>query len=336
MKFAVASLAVLLVCGCATKPSAPVQIPAPEIAVPVDHSGLSSLATDELLSKYADHLKEMAHLMSETDQAGFIDSSVNKLKSQYGQNEARLRDYIVNELKLSGRNVEIELQTPPEPPVVKAVTIAECWLRFDDSEALGNVVNQARTTFAVWSQSGATSCSSSSSSGCWIYKQNCGLLGNVRYEEYPFGAYNHFHLSFENLDCLDFSTGSFGREQADGTCSSAGIDHREENRYANGHVNSHVQRLWVEDGGDAALFSVDRVRVRGEDSQPARILFKKQDGSWWAWNSLSPGYYDIGEWVNDVVEMRFRGAEGGLSVTGIDDLRIRRIIVSEPPRPPGP
>ena len=323
----------LTISACATKPPTPEQIPAPTTSSSVDNSQLDVLTTRQLVDKYSQHLRQMAHVMSKSDADKFVQSSLDGVRKKYEQDDSGLRRYIVDELKMLGRNVPIEIIIPAgEPPRhFAAAVMVQCTLDFNDPNALGNLVDQAKFTFAVWSQSGPTSCTSGNGSGCWIYKQNCGLLGDLRYEEFPFGAYNHFHLSFEDLDCVDFTNGGFGREQADGSCSSAGVDYRNENRFANGHVNNHVQRLWVEDDGEAAIFSADRVRVRGE--VPAYISFKKQDGTWWAWRNLEPNYYNIGEWVNDVVEMRFRGGADSTQVTGIDDVRVRRFIVSEPPTP---
>ena len=330
MKYIVISSLILL-SACAQNPGDPEQISPPAVPAAEDHSRLQELSLSQLLAEYREDLVHASHAMNERAGRDFVESTFKETQSRFSNIEDSLRHYLIGQLSLKGRNIPMELSPPfdPTPDDFAVVQTIQCTVDFADPNALTNTFAQARSTFAVWSEGSDEQCNSATGNGCWIYKQACGLMGDIRYEEYPFGAQGHFHLSFQNeeLDCYG-ANGGFGRMQ-DGECNTDGINYAQEDRYANGHLKNHYQRLWVQDNGEAVLFSADRVRVIGAEDRPAYVSFQKEDGSWWAWRNLAPGYYDIGDWVNGVIEMRFKGGDESTGVTGIDDIRVSRTIISE-------
>lgn len=200
--------------------------------------------------------------------------------------------------------------------------VAECNIDFDDSFALSNLLDQARNTFAVRtgrSPSGdLESCDARIHRSCWIYRQRCGSPGYVKVDE---NQYGHFHLSFEDKwvgRCI--ADGGFGRRIGD-RCEAANWVN--EPRILNTHTRDHWINVWLADrvSGEPRVFDVVTIKIKG--AAPVQFWFKKRDGRWWYWPRLGPGWWNLSSYVFDVVEVKIRGADGGLGTIGIDDLVIR-------------
>ncbi|MFK7915816.1 MAG: hypothetical protein AB8B93_18010, partial [Pseudomonadales bacterium] len=202
-------------------------------------------------------------------------------------------------------------------------------IRFDDPEALGKLPDSASDGIARWAQYNHGSCKSADGSGCWMYKQNCGPVGDVHVEELPFQVDGYYQLPFEKLNCRDPATGAGGRKRTGGLCDTSDIDYRQEKRYVAAHSNDQVLRLWVQDEGVPAMFSVDKLRIVGETEDRVEVSLQLITGQWLGWQSLPPGRYNMTDWAVNVVEMRFRGAKGATNAARLDDIRIRRLFVVE-------
>lgn len=217
----------------------------------------------------------------------------------------------------------------PPPRLSDRIIKRTCTVRFDDAEAIGKLPGNARDGIARWAQYNHEACDSKDGSGCWMYKRNCGPVGDVRLEELPFTPAGFYRLPFEQLHCQDPATGAGGRKGADGSCDTTAIDYQQEGRYAAAHSNEQVLRLWVQDEGVPAMFSVDKLRLVGDTGDRLAVSLQLITGQWLGWDSLPPGRYNMTDWAVNVVEMRFQGAAGTTSVAKLDDIRIRRLFVVE-------
>jgi len=208
--------------------------------------------------------------------------------------------------------------------------LAECNIGFDNEFALRWNYAQARGTFAQHTGLGPTGlpevCDPARHAACWTYRERCGSRGYVNVEEAPIGRYNHFHLMFEDksLTCFADPRDGFGSGFGRGTFSSCTpADWKREPRFAAGHDASHFIRVWVEDRVSHAprLFDVVSIRILGPAN--GQVWFRKNDGSWWYWPSLAPGWWNLSGWTWEITDLYVRAADGAGTSVSFDDVLIR-------------
>lgn len=206
--------------------------------------------------------------------------------------------------------------------------LAECSIKFDNEFALTWVHVNARATFAMHTGlngAGGTEVCNSSHAACWTYRERCGSRGYVNVEEAPTGRYNHFHLMFESdgLDCFVDSDGmGAGIGRSDGSvCTPA--DWKREPRFAAGHAEDHLIKVWIEDRvtHEPRIFDIASIRVRGPAA--AEVWFQKSDGSWWYWPSLAPKRWNLSEYTWDIRALYVKAATGSGTSVSFDDVVVR-------------
>ena len=127
-------------------------------------------------------------------------------------------------------------------------------------------------------------------------------------------TYGHIHLTFDSPSLLtpcfvdpgDGPGAGFGRNVGD-HCVAADWVH--EPRTLGTHGKDHWIKIWMEDrvSHQPRVFDMPVIRVTG--TEPIQFWFKKSNGTWWYWSNLAPNPWLVGGWVQDVVEVRIRGAQ---------------------------
>lgn len=210
----------------------------------------------------------------------------------------------------------------------------ECLVDFDSLFALTNTYAQARSTFAVptaFSSSETLDTCKPDSIACWTYRHRCSS-SYVNLDD--FSGYGHLHLSFTNPG-FDGSCG-FGdpgdgygvgmRKRVPGTSGPQGCvtpDWKQEPRLVNTHEAGHWLRFFLEDSVEHLPKVFDMTTIRIGPSVPVQLWFRNSLDEWWYWPSLGANWWDVSPWMHDVVEVRFRAADGEIGPITIEDFHIR-------------
>ena len=149
---------------------------------------------------------------------------------------------------------------------------------------------------------------------------------------------NHFHLGYENPDVVSCPTHTQAYPSIlheDGTCDF--VDVPTEPRT---HMTTHLpsEYIWIRVYGNNsqwANFSLNQMRVAGNNA--VRVCYRKDQevdldwltsgaqsgtvpGIWLCWSELSPGNWDLSNWVWDVTDVKITGAETAEGPFSLDDL----------------
>lgn len=139
----------------------------------------------------------------------------------------------------------------------------------------------------------------------WYYNE-CGAGSNnwLYLDEDPAGgypagsAYGHFHIPFADpaVNCFtttgSYPAGIMGRQASSGSPCVA-VNPLTEPRTLYPHRRPGVLRVrYLAHTGDPLRYLLpNRIRVLG--SQPVSVLFQASDGSWWSWNGLTAGTWNL-------------------------------------------
>jgi hypothetical protein len=166
--------------------------------------------------------------------------------------------------------------------------------------------------------------------------QNCNGGGYV--DMRPL-VYEHFHLGYEDphvAPCFSHPQAYPSILQDDESCDF--VDVPTEPRT---HLTSHepFEYIWIRmygNNGQWAKFSLNQLRVPGVNA--VRVCYRKDQeidldwltsgeesgtvpGIWLCWSELSPGAWDLSNWVWDVTDVKITGADHGAGPFSLDDLK---------------
>lgn len=193
--------------------------------------------------------------------------------------------------------------------------VTQCVVDFNDPVAKSVLPDGGKNTFIPW------------------WSQGCGGYG-VR--AFPL-EYGHFHLGYVDPEvhpCLNLSNphGTPGGEYARGEDCEPIDPVAEERSFVDGHDT--WQRIRLDAAGD--LFSVSQIRIK---SAGARVCYRKPaalgdpwyaaeasmgdgPGQSYCWDNLTPGLWDLSDWVFGINALTLKTAPGYGNPTGLDDVKI--------------
>ncbi len=149
----------------------------------------------------------------------------------------------------------------------------------------------------------------------------------------------HFHLGYANPDVVP----CFSNDQAypsimheDGSCDY--VDVPTEPRT---HLTTHTpaEYIWIRVYGNNSQwknFALNQIHIKGSNS--VRLCYRKDEevdlgwltsgkqsgtvpGIWLCWSELSPGAWDLSNWVWDVTDVKVTGADGAPGPFSLDSLQ---------------
>jgi hypothetical protein len=150
----------------------------------------------------------------------------------------------------------------------------------------------------------------------------------------------HFHVGFEDPDvvlCPSNPQAYPSRLDADDSCNFVDIP-TEPRTYLTTHTQSEY--IWIRFSGINSKwwnFALNQISVLGNRS--VRVCYRKDQevdlswltsgiqsgtvpGVWLCWSSLSPGNWDLSNWVWDVTDVKITGAAAGTGPFSLDNLHI--------------
>jgi hypothetical protein len=197
-----------------------------------------------------------------------------------------------------------------------------CWIDFDDTFALSNFHDQARTHFALETKFGSSGalevCGSDDWVGCWAYRDRC-TSSNYYVNVWPWGTNNHLHMNFDDPNLQDvlcscdpgdgygpgrgFSSGSSCNSSS---CPSWGSESRQG---AYPHTWDDWVFIFVEEGGDRQLHVFDFEDMIVGGSNNVVIHWRFPNGDWAGGGTHAPGYHLFE--VDGVNQVWVKGASSG-------------------------
>ncbi|MCI0437215.1 MAG: hypothetical protein L0271_26795 [Gemmatimonadetes bacterium] len=205
------------------------------------------------------------------------------------------------------------------PPRIEGLTSAStlaqtsastCTIAFDDYIALLIIPQQAGHTFATspWYIEG---CGSG-----WVHVKENDV---ARYGSSWGSSYNHYHLMYEKGPYCIPSGGSYGYHN--GFSCVKVTTPATEPRYLASHHGSQWVRIYVYKSGVAEMtYDFKSIRVKG--SQGIKLYFRKANGSWWHWNNLGPGTWNVAPYAAGIREILIRASGGSASSYSFDNVTV--------------
>lgn len=153
--------------------------------------------------------------------------------------------------------------------------------------------------------------------GCgtgWVHVKENDV---ARYGSSWGSGYNHYHLMYEKGGFCVPSGGSYGYHNGS-TCVNV-LDPATEPRYLASHHGTQWIRIYVYRSGVPEMtFDFKSIRVKG--TQGIKLYFRKTDGSWWHWNNLGPGTWNVAPYAAGIREILIRASGGSSSSYSFDNV----------------
>lgn len=132
-------------------------------------------------------------------------------------------------------------------------------------------------------------------------------------------SYNHYHLMYEKGPYCFPSGGNYGY-QSGNSCVKV-TDPATEPRYLASHHGTQWIRVYVYKSGVAEMtFDFKSIRVKG--AQGIKLYFRKADGSWWHWNDLGTGTWNVAPYAAGIREILFRASNNSASSFSVDNIGV--------------
>jgi hypothetical protein len=207
----------------------------------------------------------------------------------------------------------VEVDMPPEVAGLAAsqssfASAASCNIGFADYIGLLILPDKAGHTFAS-SPYYIQGCGSG-----WVHVKENDV---ARYGSSWGSSYNHYHLMYEKGGYCVPAGGSWGY-QLNGNCVLV-PDPATEARYLAAHYGNQWIRVYVYKSGVSEMtFDFKSIRVKG--TQSIKLWFRKADGSWWHWNSLGVGTWNVAPYAAGIREILFSASGSSTSSYSVDDI----------------
>lgn len=213
---------------------------------------------------------------------------------------------------------------PDQPPHVEALPAGEgvmgamsagssasastCTIGFADYIGLLIIPDQAGHTFATnpyYIQGCGTG---------WVHVKENDV---ARYGSSWGSGYNHYHLMYEKGGFCVPAGGGYGYHNG-ATCVKV-TSPATEPRYLASHHGSQWIRIYVYRSGVPEMtYDFKSIRVKG--TQGIKLYFRKVDGSWWHWNNLGPGTWNVAPYAAGIREILIRASGGSAASYSFDNV----------------
>ena len=185
-----------------------------------------------------------------------------------------------------------------------------CTIRFDNYIGLLILPDRAGYTFAS-SPFYIEGCGSG-----WVHVKENDV---ARYGANWGSSYAHYHLMYEKGAYCIPSGGNYGY-QSGSSCVKV-TDPATEPRYLASHHGTQWVRVYVYKSGVAEMtFDFKSIRVKG--AQGIKLYFRKADGSWWHWNNLGTGTWNVAPYASGIREVLMRASNNSSSSYSIDNIGV--------------
>jgi hypothetical protein len=208
----------------------------------------------------------------------------------------------------------VEADMPPQveglvgSQAFSSASAASCSVGFADYVGLLILPDKARHTFAS-SPYYIQGCGSG-----WVHVKENDV---ARYGSSWGSSYNHYHLMYEKGAYCIAAGGNAGY-QLNGNCVVI-PDPATEARYLASHYGNQWIRVYVYKSGVSEMtFDFKSIRVKG--TQSIKLWFRKADGSWWHWNSLGAGTWNVAPYAAGIREILFSASGNSTGSYSVDDI----------------
>lgn len=205
-------------------------------------------------------------------------------------------------------------ETPPAIPggmlqAASGATASSCSIAFADYIGLLILPDQAGHTFAS-SPFYIQGCGSG-----WVHvKEN----DPARYGAAWGSSYLHYHLMYEKGPYCIAAGGNYGVKVGN---SCVQVTPANEPRYLGTHTGTQWLRIYVYKSGVSEM-TFDLKSIKVLPSQAIKLWFRTAGGSWYHWNSLGVGTWNLAPYAGSIREVLIRGAGSSPGPYFIDNIGV--------------